>query len=62
MSPEKRIEPITNVLSYNNNNNVSTIDTLIERERDTSFLDRIDKQNKQNLKNNSFFARSSSIG
>jgi hypothetical protein len=42
MSPEKKIEPITNVLSYNPNN-ISTIDTLIERERDSSFLDRIDK-------------------
>jgi hypothetical protein len=44
MSPEKKIEPIINVLAYNNNNNnVSTIDTLIERERDSSFLDRVDK-------------------
>jgi hypothetical protein len=61
MSPEKKIEPIMNVLSFNNNN-TSTIDTLIERERDSSFLDRVDKQNRQNLKTNSLFVRSNSIG
>ena len=41
MSPEKKIDPIKNIHSCNNN--ISTIDTLIERERDTSFLDRLDK-------------------
>lgn len=45
-TPERKKEPITNVLSYNYNNNTSTIDTIIERERDSSFLERLDKQNR----------------
>ena len=59
MSPEKKIDPIKNINSINNNS--STIDTLLERERDSSFLDRLDKQNKQNLKSSSFHLRTKKV-
>jgi hypothetical protein len=41
-------------------NNTSTIDTLIEKERDNLFLDRMDKENKQKLKIDSYYKRSNS--
>jgi len=41
--------------------NTSTIDTIIERERDSSFLDRLDKVNRVSLKTNSFMQRQASI-
>eukprot|EP00347_Sterkiella_histriomuscorum_P002779 403366832 len=41
----------------------STIDTLLERERDAQFIDRLDKQNKMNLRGNggTFLQKSTSI-
>ena len=35
-------------------NNGSTIDTLIEKERDIQLIERLDKKNRINLKQNNF--------
>ena len=43
------------------NNNASTIDTLIEKERDNQLIERLDKQNRINLKGNNFLQRQKSL-
>ncbi|CDW86172.1 UNKNOWN [Stylonychia lemnae] len=56
----KKINQIQSNIS--NMINGSTIDTLIERERDAQFIERLDKQNKINLKNgNTFLQKSAAI-